>query len=101
MKLTQYLRRLIVNVCEACERFEGRVKQWNYTNGATDPLPYLNEMIKPHNHLILEGIDRDGAGGSEFLFHCLKCEQWWKLYAWAAVGQLNVWPYLPKQHSSP
>ena len=90
-----------MNVCEACERFEGRVKQWNYTNGATDPLPYLNEMIKPHKHLILEGIERDGAGGSEFLFHCLKCEQWWKLYAWAAVGQLNVWPYLPKQHSSP
>ena len=48
--------RLIVNVCEACERFKGRVKQWNHTNGATDPLPYLNEMIKPHKHLILEGI---------------------------------------------
>jgi hypothetical protein len=89
-----------VNICEACEQFESRVKQWDYTNGAIGPLPYLDELIKPHKHLMLEGIERDGTGSSEFLFHCLKCEQLWKLSAWAAVGQLNVWPYLPKHHSS-
>jgi len=85
-----------VNICEACEQFEGRVKQWNYTHGATDPLPYIDEMIKLHKHLILEDRGRDGAGGSELLFHCLMCDKWWILYAWAAVGQLDVWPCLPK-----
>ena len=85
-----------MNICEACEQFGSRVKQWNYTHGATDPLPYIDEMIKLHKHLILEDRGRDGAGGSELLFHCLKCDKWWILYAWAAVGQLDVWPCLPE-----
>ncbi len=74
---------------------------WNYTHGAIDPLPYIDEMIKPHKYLILEGIEQDGAGGSEFLFHCLRCDKWWILYAWTAVGQLDVWPHFPKYHSLP
>ena len=90
-----------MNICEACEQFGSRVKQWNYTHGATDPLPYIDEMIKPHKHLTLEGRARDGAGGLELSFHCKKCDHWWKLSAWAAVGQLDVWPHLPRHHSSP
>ena len=90
-----------MNICEACEQFESRVKQWNYKHGATDPLPYIDEVIKPHKHLILESRGRDGAGGSELLFHCLRCDKWWILYAWTAVGQLDIWPHLPKHHSSP
>jgi hypothetical protein len=51
-----------MKICEACEQFERRVKEWNYTHGVTDPLPYIDEMIKPHKHLIFEGRSIDGAG---------------------------------------
>jgi len=89
-----------VNICEACGQFESRVKQWNYTNGATDPLPYIDEIIKPHKHLNFEGRRSDGAGWTSFIFKCCKCEQWWKLFTWPAVGQLDVKPYLPRYHST-
>lgn len=56
-----------MNICEACEQFGSRVKRWNYTHGATDPLPYIDEMVKSHKHLNLEDRGRDGAGGSTLI----------------------------------
>jgi len=90
-----------VKICQDCEQFEKRVKKWNYTNGAVDPLPHIDDMIKPHKYLIFEGRRSDGAGGSVLLFQCLKCDQWWKLSAWPVVGHLDVGPYLIQHHSSP
>ena len=90
-----------MNICEACEQFKKRTKEWNYCNGAIDPLPYLDNLIKPHKHLVFEGRKADGAGTRVFVLHCLKCEQWWKLSAWPVSGSLEVLPYLPKDHSSP
>ncbi|MBW2538290.1 MAG: hypothetical protein JRE27_01625 [Deltaproteobacteria bacterium] len=75
-----------MKICQACEKFEKRVKKWNYIHGAIDPLPYIDDMIKPHKHLIFEGKRYDGAGGSLLSFQCLKCDQWWKLYAWRKTG---------------
>jgi len=89
-----------MNICTACEQFRCRVKQWNRIHGATDPLPYIDEMIKPHKQLFLEKRGRDGAGGSELLFHCPICDNWWTLFDWTAIGQLDLWPHLPKNHSS-
>jgi hypothetical protein len=89
-----------VNICEACEQFKKRTKEWNYCNGAIDPLPYLDNLIKPHKHLMFEGRKADGAGTRVLVLHCLKCEQWWKLSAWPVSGCLEVLPYLPKDHSS-
>jgi hypothetical protein len=90
-----------VNICEACEQFKKRTKEWNYSNGAIDPLPYLDNLIKPHKHLVFEGRKADGAGTRVLVLHCLKCEQWWKLSAWPVSGSLEVLPYLPKENSSP
>jgi hypothetical protein len=89
-----------VNICEACEQFKKRIKEWNYCNGAIDPLPYLDNLIKPHKHLMSEGSKPDGAGTHVLVLHCLKCDQWWKLSAWPVSGCLEVLPYLPKDHSS-
>ena len=44
-----------MEICQACEEFEKRVKKWNFTHGAVDPLPYIEDMIRPHKHLIFEG----------------------------------------------
>ena len=90
-----------MNICEACEQFKKRTKEWNYSNGAIDPLPYLDNLIKPHKHLVFEGRKADGAGTRVLVLHCLKCEQWWKLSAWPVSGSLEVLPYLPKENSSP
>jgi len=90
-----------MKICQACEEFEKRVKEWNYTHGAVDPLPYIDGMIKPHKHLIFEGRKQDGAGGSELLFQCLRCDQWWNLSVWIAVGYLDIWPRFMQHHSSP
>jgi hypothetical protein len=90
-----------VNICEACEQFKKRTKEWNYCNGAIDPLPHLDNLIKPHKHLVFEGRKADGAGTRVLVLHCLKCEQWWKLSAWPVSGSLEVLPYLPKENSSP
>jgi hypothetical protein len=98
LKLAQYLRRSIVNICEDCEQFRTRVKEWNYYSGAINPLPYIDDMIKPHKHLIVEGQRSDGSGGHLFLLQCLKCDQWWELFTWPAVGQLDVKPYVPEYH---
>ncbi|HSQ83871.1 MAG TPA: PilZ domain-containing protein [Desulfobacterales bacterium] len=89
-----------MNICEACEQFKKRTKEWNYCNGAIDPLPYLDNLIKPHKHLVFEGRKADGAGTRVLVLHCLKCDQWWKLSAWPVSGSLEVLPYLPKDHSS-
>lgn len=70
-------------------------------HGAVNPLPYINDMIEPHKHLIFEGRRSDGAGGSVLLFQCLKCDQWWELSVWPVVGHLDVGPYLMQHHSSP
>lgn len=90
-----------MEICQACNQFENRVKQWNYTHGATDPLPYIDEMIKPHKHLFFEERRIDGAGCSALLFRCLKCSQCWKFLSWAAVGQRDVRRHFPNHHSSP
>ncbi len=90
-----------MKICQACKQFENRVKQWNRKHGVTDPLPYIDEMIKTHKHLFFEERRRDGAGCLELLFRCLKCSQCWELLSWAAVGQLDVRPHFPKYHSSP
>ena len=98
LQLTQNVRRLIVNICEACEQFKKRVKEWNYWSGATDPLPYIDNMIKPHKHLIFEKRRVDGAGWIFFIFRCHKCEQRWELCTCSAVGQIDVKPYVPEYH---
>ena len=90
-----------MNICEACGQFKKRIKEWNYCNGAIDPLPCLDNLIKPHKHLVFEGRKADGAGTRVLVLHCLKCEQWWKLSAWPVSGSLEVLPYLPKDHSLP
>jgi len=89
-----------MNNCEPCEQFEGRVTQWNYTHGIADPLPYIGEMIKSHKHLFFEERRMDGLECLTLLFRCLKCNQFWKLLSWEAVGQLDIKPYFPKHHSS-
>ncbi len=63
-----------------------------------DPLPYIDDMIKPHKHLIFEKRRVDGAGWTSFIFRCLKCEQWWELFTWSAVGQLEIKSYVPEYH---
>ena len=65
-----------------------------------DPLQYLDDMIRSHKQLIFEKRSVDGAGQSSFIFRCRKCEQWWELFTWSAVGQLDVKPYLPEYHFS-
>lgn len=89
-----------MKICEACEQFKKRVKEWNYWSGAIDPLPYIDDMIRPHKHLIFEGRRSDGAAGYVLVFQCLKCAWWWKLSAWPVFGCLDVLPHLPKRHSS-
>lgn len=90
-----------MDICEPCEQFESRVKQWNYTHGATtDPLPYIGEMIKSHKHLFFEERRIDGLECSTLLVRCLNCNQFWKLLSWEAVGQLDIRPHFPKHHLS-
>ena len=89
-----------MKICEDCEQFKKRVKEWNYWSSAIDPLPYIDDMIKPHKHLIFEGRRSDGAAGYVLVFQCLKCAWWWKLSAWPVFGCLDVLPHLPKRHSS-
>jgi hypothetical protein len=89
-----------VNICDACEQFKMRIKEWNFWSGAIDPLPHIDDMIKPHKNLIFEKKRSDGAGEHELELHCLKCDRWWKLSAWPAFGCLEVLPHSPKYHSS-
>jgi hypothetical protein len=58
---------MIVKICDACEQFKKRVKQWNNWSGAIDPLPYIEDMIKPHKHLIFRGQRSDGAAADPLL----------------------------------
>lgn len=91
---------MIVKTCEPCGQFKKRVKEWNYWSGAVDPLPYIDDMIKPHKNLIFEGRRSDESGGYVLVFQCLKCAQWWKLSAWPVFGCLDVFPYLVQNQSS-
>ena len=84
-----------MNICEACEQFKKRIKEWNYRSGAIDPLPYIDNVIKPHKHLIFEGRRPDGAGAYVHVLRCLKCDQWWELSAWPVIGCLEALPHLP------
>ena len=86
-------------ICHECEQFEKRVKKWNCTNGVIDPLPYIDDMVKPHRHLISEGRSQDGAGGYKLTFQCLRCDRWWNLSTWGLVGTINIWPQPPKKQS--
>ena len=79
-------------ICQECKQFEKRVKQWNCTHGVIDPLPHIDDLVKPHRHLIYEGRRPDGAGGYMLTFQCLRCDQWWKISAWGLVGTLNIRP---------
>ena len=81
-----------MKICQACEEFKKRVEKWNNTHGATDPLPYIDDMIKPHKHLIFDGRRLNGAGEAVLSYQCLRCDQWWKLSVWTAVGTLDLWP---------
>jgi len=94
------LRSMIMNICEPCEQLESHANQWNYTHGFTDPLPYIGEMIKSHKHLFFEERRMDVVDCSTLLFRCLKCNRFWKLLSWEAVGQLELKPHFPKHHSS-
>ena len=87
-----------MKICQDCHHFKYRVTYWNNTHGATDPTPYIDDIIKPHKHLIFEKRTVDGAGGTSFIFQCLKCEQWWEIFIWSAVGQLDIKPYIPEYH---
>ena len=89
-----------MKICQSCQQFKNYATNWKYTHGAMDPLPYIDDMIKPNKHLIFEERRVDGVGWTAFIFRCRKCEQCWKLFAWSAVGQLDVRPHLPKHHSS-
>ncbi len=89
-----------MKICQDCQEFKNRTTNWNYTHGAMDPLPYLDDMIRPHKQLVFEKRSADGAGRSSFVFRCRKCEHWWELFTWSAVGQLDVKPYLPEYHST-
>ena len=89
---------MIVKNCHDCLQIKTRAKNWNYTHGATNPIPYIDDIIKPHKHLIFEKRTVDGAGGTSFIFQCLKCEQWWEIFIWSAVGQLDIKPYIPEYH---
>ena len=89
-----------MKICQDCHQFKHRIKEWNYWSGAVDPIPYIDNVIKPHKHLMFEGRKPDGTGTHILVLHCLKCDQWWKLSAWPVFGCLEVLPYLPKDHSS-
>jgi hypothetical protein len=89
-----------VNICEACEQFKNRIKEWNYWSSAVDPLPYIDNVIRPHKHLMFEERRPDGTGTHVFVLHCLMCDRWWELSAWPVFGCLEVSPHLPKDHSS-
>jgi hypothetical protein len=84
---------MIVEICEDCHQFNNRAIKWNKTYGVTDPIPYIDDIVKSHKHLIFEKRRVDGAGWTSFIFQCQKCEQWWELFTWPAVGQLDVRPY--------
>jgi hypothetical protein len=91
---------MIMNICNPCEKFEIGIKQWKYTHGFADPLPYIGEMIKSHEHLLFEERRIDGVGSSKLLYRCLKCGQSWELISWEAVGQLDIKPHFPRYNSS-
>jgi hypothetical protein len=93
-------RSMIMNICNPCEKFEIGIKQWKYTHGFADPLPYIGEIIKSHEHLLFEERRIDGVGSSKLLYRCLKCNQFWELLTWEAVGQLELRPHFPKHHPS-
>ena len=90
-----------MKICEACEQFKNRVKEWNYWSCDIDPLPYIDDMIKPHKNLIFEGRRSNGVAEHVLVFQCLKCAWRWKLSAWPVFGCLDALPFLPKRHSSP
>lgn len=87
-------------MCKSCKQFKERIKEWNYWSSSIDPLPYIDDMIKPHKHLIFEGQRFDGSEGDVLVLQCLKCVRWWKLSAWPVFGCLELLPYLPQRHSS-
>jgi len=89
---------MIVKICQDCHQFKNRAKKWNYTHGAMDPLPYIDDIIIPHKHLFFKRRRVDGAGWTSFIFRCLKCEQWWELFIWSAIGQLDIKPHSPEYH---
>jgi hypothetical protein len=81
-----------MTICQKCEQFGRRVKEWNCTHGVINPLPYIYGIIEPHRDLVFEGFEHDGAGCSVLTFRCLCCDQLWTVSAWRAVGSLEIWP---------
>jgi len=88
-----------MTVCQECEQFERRVKEWNRTYGAIDPLLFIDDIIEPHRHLVFEGCRQDGTGCSVLSFQCLSCDQWWKVSAWGLLGTLDIRPQSLTHHS--
>ena len=88
-----------MTICQDCEQFKIRIKKWNYTNGTVDPLPHLDEIIKPHRHLIFEGSKQEGTGCSVLTFQCLGCDHWWKVSSWGWIGVLDIWSWSPISYS--
>lgn len=97
--MAQNLGGWMMTTCQECEQFERRIKEWNHTYGAIDPLPYIDDIIEPHRHLIFEGCRHDGAGCSVLSFQCLGCDQWWIVSAWGAVGTLDLRPQSSIHHA--
>jgi hypothetical protein len=85
----------MMTICQKCEEFEKRVKKWNRTYGAIDPLPFIDGIIEPHRNLVFEGCRQDGTGCSVLSFQCLGCDQWWKVLSWGAFGTLDLRPQSP------
>jgi hypothetical protein len=81
-----------MTICQKCEQFKRRVKDWNHSYGVVDPLPFINEITEPHGCLVFEGFEIDGAGRSLISYQCSCCHQWWEVSAWKAVGTLEIWP---------
>jgi hypothetical protein len=87
-----------MKICQDCHQLKNRATSWNNTHGVTDPIPYIDDIVKPHKHLIFEEKRVDGAGWTSFIFRCHKCEGWWELFVWSVFGQLYVKPYVPEYH---
>ena len=89
-----------MKTCQDCHQFKNRIKEWNDWSSAVDPLPYIDNVIRPHKHLMFEERRPDGTGTHVFVLHCLMCDRWWELSAWPVFGCFEVSPHLPKDHSS-
>lgn len=88
----QYLKELMMTICQKCEQFKMQVKEWSHIYGVMDPLPYMNDMVEQHGDFDFEEFKQDGTGCSLTSYQCSCCHQWWEISAWEAIGTLEIWP---------